>query len=215
MTEGNIRDEVLANAPGCAARVLCRAQGDRMRRALKILPDGEVAARSADRGVWSPARRPLQPSFGRSPLPVPGRDCRDRAHFQHHRRAARRLPLGRVQRARGRGGVQRRRRGGADAQRLYGRDAGGCARRRRSRGQGARQRRAAAARRHSARHQGPVRHQGRGHAPPAAASSRVSNRPTKAPSPPICARRARACSASSTWTSSRWARRTRPALTAR
>ena len=56
---------------------------------------------------------------------------------------------------------------------------------------------------------------GRRHAPPAAASSRASSRPTKAPSPPICARPGRGCSASSTWTSSRWARRTRPAPTGR
>ena len=51
--------------------------------------------------------------------------------------------------------------------------------------------------------------------PPAAASSRASSRPTKAPSPPTSARRGRGCSASSTWTSSRWARRTKPAPTAR
>ena len=44
---------------------------------------------------------------------------------------------------------------------------------------------------------------------------RASSRPTKAPSPATSRRPARACSASSTWTSSRWARRTRPAPTAR
>ena len=46
-------------------------------------------------------------------------------------------------------------------------------------------------------------------------SSRVSSRPTKALSPRTCARRVRACLASSTWTSSPWARRTRPAPTGR
>ena len=79
------------------------------------------------------------------------------------RRASRRFPLGRVHRARDRGAVQCGGRGGAGAERLYGRDAGGCARRRRRGGQGARQRRAGVARRHSARHQGPVRDARRRH----------------------------------------------------
>ena len=41
------------------------------------------------------------------------------------------------------------------------------------------------------------------------------SRPMKAPSAPTCAGQARACLASSTWMSSRWARRTRPAPGAR
>ena len=47
------------------------------------------------------------------------------------------------------------------------------------------------------------------------ASSRATSRSTKAPSRAICSPPAPACSASSTWTSSPWARPTRPAATAR
>ena len=60
------------------------------------------------------------------------------------RRAARRHPLRRIQRARGRRGVQRRGRSGADAQRFHGRDARGRARGGGGGGQGAGQRRSAA-----------------------------------------------------------------------
>ena len=44
---------------------------------------------------------------------------------------------------------------------------------------------------HSARHQGSVRDRGRRHDRRAATSSRASSRPTRAPSPPTCARRGR------------------------
>ena len=71
--------------------------------------------------------------------------------------------------------------------------------------------RAQAALRRAARHQGSVLHRGR-------ADHRRQPHPRRlqaglriARSAPSCSPPARACSASSTWTSSRWARRTRPA----
>ena len=69
--------------------------------------------------------------------------------------------------------------------------------------------------RHSARHQGPVRAPRASTPRPAATSSTASSRATNRPSPPICGPTARSCSASSTWTSSPWARPTRPPTTAR
>ena len=121
----------------------------------------------------------------------------------------------RLHRARGGRELQRGGRRGEGAQRLHRRDAGGCARRRRRGRRGARLGRPGAARGRSARHQGPVRDRGRRDHRRQPHPRRASSRPTRAPSPPTCARPARACSASSTWTSSRWARRTRPAPTAR
>jgi hypothetical protein len=56
---------------------------------------------------------------------------------------------------------------------------------------------------------------GRAHDGLLAHPRRIHARPTSRPSPPICGATARSCSASSTMTSSRWARRTRPRASAR
>ena len=78
------------------------------------------------------------------------------------------------------------------------------------RGCAAGERRGRSARRAAARHQGFVLHR-RACAPrPARTSWIISFRPMNRPSPPICGATARCCSASSTTTSSPWARRTRP-----
>ena len=79
----------------------------------------------------------------------------------------------------------------------------------------ARARRGAAARRHPDRGQGSVLHQGRADHRRARTSSTASRRPTNRPSPRSCGRPARSCSARPISTSSRWARRTPRAITAR